>query len=217
MRFARAQSAWPNTGLARRPFAQHAAAVLGPGLALFGYLLGSISFAVIAGKRAGIDIHAEGSGNPGATNVGRVLGKRTGRVVLVLDLLKGAVPAGLASILLGPDAPWTAAAGFAAALGHCFPVWHRFRGGKGAATAAGVLLVLVPFAGAASIVTYLVGKRASRRASVGSLLGALAGAATTFALLSGPRTWMSGAIVVLVFVRHADNLARLAKGTEPES
>jgi glycerol-3-phosphate acyltransferase PlsY len=146
-----------------------------------------------------------------------VLGKRTGRVVLVLDLLKGALPTGLAFVLLGADATWTAATGFAAALGHCFPIWHRFRGGKGAATAAGVLLVLVPLAGAASVVTYLVGKRASRRASVGSLLGALAGAATTFALLSGPRTWMSAAIVVLVFVRHADNLARLAKGTEPES
>jgi len=191
--------------------------VLGPGLALAAYLLGSISFALIAAKRAGVDLREEGSGNPGATNVGRVLGKRTGRVVLVLDLAKGALPAGLALGLLGPDDPWTAATGAAAVAGHCFPIWHGLRGGKGAATAAGVLLVLVPLAGLASVVTYLVAKRLSRRASVGSLLGALVGAGTTLATTAAPRTWMAGAIVLLVFVRHADNLARLAQGTEPES
>lgn len=192
-------------------------AVLGPGLALFGYLLGSISFALLAAKRAGVDLRTEGSGNPGATNVGRVLGKRTGRVVLVLDLLKGAVPAGLALALLPPGSPWTAATGALAVAGHCFPLWHGLRGGKGAATAAGVLFVLAPFAGLAAALTYLVGKRLSRRASVGSLLGALVGAGVAVATTSAPTTWMAGAIVVLVFARHADNLVRLAKGTEPES
>lgn len=195
----------------------YAARVLGPGLALFGYLLGSISFALIASKRAGVDLRTEGSGNPGATNVGRVLGKRTGRVVLALDLAKGAVPAALALWLLGASSPWTAATGAAAVAGHCFPIWHGFRGGKGAATAAGVLLAIVPVAGLAAAATYLVMKRVSRRASVGSLLGALAGAGTTFAVRTAPITWMSVAIVVLVFLRHGDNLLRLARGTEPES
>lgn len=191
--------------------------MLGPGLATLGYLLGSISFALIAAQRAGVDLRAEGSGNPGATNVGRVLGKRTGRAVLVLDLAKGALPVLLAMGVLGVDSPWTAATGTAAVAGHCFPVWHRFRGGKGAATAAGVLLALVPVAGLAAALTYLVGKRASRRASVGSLLGALVGSGVTFALVGPPRTWMSLSIVALVFARHHDNLARLARGTEPES
>ncbi len=192
-------------------------AVLGPALALFGYLLGSVSFALVAAKRAGVDLRAEGSGNPGATNVGRVLGKRTGRVVLGLDLAKGALPAGLALAFLGADSPWTAATGTAAVAGHCFPLWHRLRGGKGAATAAGVLLVLAPIAGVAAALTYLLGKRVTKRASVGSLLGALVGAATTLATTTGPRVWMACAIVVLVFARHANNIARLAGGTEPES
>ncbi len=191
--------------------------MLGPGLALSAYLLGSISFALIAAKRAGVDLRSEGSGNPGATNVGRVLGKRTGRVVLVLDLVKGALPAGLATGLLGPDDPWTAATGAAAVAGHCFPIWHALRGGKGAATAAGVLLVLVPVAGLAAAATYLVAKRAAKRASVGSLLGALVGGGTTVLTTLGPRAWMAGVIVALVFARHADNLVRIARGTEPES
>lgn len=191
--------------------------MLGPALAVAAYLVGSISFALLAASRAGVDLYAEGSGNPGATNVGRVLGKRTGRVVLVLDLAKGALPAGMAAWLLGLDAPWTAATGVAAVAGHCFPVWHRLRGGKGAATAAGVLLVLVPLAGLGAALTYLVGKRLSKRASVGSLLGALVGAGLSAWLAEGPRTWMALGIVVLVLARHADNLARLAKGTEPES
>ncbi len=191
--------------------------MLGPVLALGGYLLGSISFALIAATRAGVDLRAEGSGNPGATNVGRVLGKRTGRIVLGLDLAKGALPAGLAAWLLGLDTAWTAATGVAAVAGHCFPIWHRLRGGKGAATAAGVLLVLVPLAGVGAALTYLVGKRVSKRASVGSLVGALVGAGLTAALTEGPRTWMALGIVALVFARHADNLVRLAQGTEPES
>ncbi len=193
---------------------------LGPGLALLSYLIGSISFAEIVAKRAGVDIRSEGSGNPGATNIGRVIGKREGRLVLVLDVLKGVVPALLSRALVDPT--WMAAVGFSGTLGHCYPIFHRFRGGKGAATAAGVLLVLVPAAGALAAVTYLVLRKATGRASVGSLAGALVGGAVATAAylvfaLPLPLMIMAWGIAALVFLRHHDNLARLWAGTEPRS
>lgn len=193
--------------------------MLGPALTVGSYLLGSISSALILAKRRGVDLRHEGSGNPGATNVARVLGERAGRLVLVFDAGKGALPALLARVALGPDDPWTAATGAAAALGHCFPVWHGFRGGKGAATAAGVLLVLVPPAGLAAAGTFFALKKLTKRASVGSIGGALVGAGATLALLgpASPRTWMAGALLGLVLVRHADNLGRIVRGEEPPS
>src|SRR5690606_17231678 len=159
------------------------------------------------------------SGNIGATNVGRLLGKRAGRQVLLLDAAKGALPALVARAVLGPDDGWAAATGAAAVLGHCFPIWHGFRGGKGAATAAGVLLALVPPAGLAAAGTYVALKKLSGRASVGSLGGALVGAGCTLALLgpASPRSLMAGALLGIVLVRHRDNLVRLARGQEPPS
>lgn len=192
---------------------------IGPALAITAYLVGSISFALIVARRKGVDLYDEGSGNPGATNVGRVIGKREGRIVLLLDALKGALPYGVARLALGAEDVWTSIAGVAAVVGHCLPVWHRFRGGKGAATAAGVMLVAQPIAGLGAIVTYLALKRATRRASVGSLAGAVVGAAIAVAL-EGPRSpvgAMTIAIAVVVWLRHADNLARLARGEEPPS
>ena len=193
--------------------------MLGPTLALGAYLLGSVSFGLLAARRQGVDLREVGSGNIGATNVGRALGKRTGLVVLLLDAGKGAVPALVARVLLGPDAPWTAAIGVAAVIGHCYPVWHRFRGGKGAATAAGVMLALVPPAGAVAALVYVGLKKLTRRASVGSLGGALAGAATTWLLLgtTSPRTYAASAIVAVVFSRHISNIRRLVRGEEPPS
>jgi glycerol-3-phosphate acyltransferase PlsY len=193
--------------------------VLGPAIALGGYLLGSISPGLILAKRQGVDLREGGSGNVGATNVGRVLGKRAGRQVLALDAAKGALPALVARAALGPDDPWTAIAGVSAVLGHCYPIWHGFRGGKGAATGAGVLLATVPVAGLAAAGTYLGLKKVTRRASVGSLGGALVGAGVTWAALgaASPRTWMALGIHGLVIVRHRENLARLARGEEPPS
>lgn len=192
---------------------------IGPALAITAYLVGSISFALIVARRKGVDLYDEGSGNPGATNVGRVIGKREGRIVLLLDALKGALPYGVARLALGAEDVWTSIAGVAAVVGHCLPVWHRFRGGKGAATAAGVMLVAQPIAGLGAIVTYLALKRATRRASVGSLAGAVVGAAIVVAL-EGPRSpvgAMTIAIAIVVWLRHADNLVRLARGEEPPS
>lgn len=192
--------------------------MLGPALTVAAYLLGSISFGLLAAKRAGVDLREVGSGNIGATNVGRALGKRTGRVVLLLDAAKGAGPALAAWRLFGLDDPWTAAVGVAAVVGHCFPVWHRFRGGKGAATAAGVMLALVPYAGLAAAVTYVGLKKLTKRASVGSLGGALLGAVIAAALLGpSPRSYMTGAILAVVTLRHASNIVRLVRGQEPPS
>lgn len=193
--------------------------LVGPAITIAAYLIGSISFALIAAKRKGIDLYAEGSGNPGATNVGRIVGKREGRIVLVLDALKGVLPYGAARLALGADDPWASAAGAAAVIGHCFPIWHRLRGGKGAATAGGVMLVAEPIAGLAAIATYLALKKVTKRASVGSLAGALLGAGIVVALWGwrAPVSVMAIAIAVVVWLRHADNIARLARGEEPPS
>ncbi|MBX7197432.1 MAG: glycerol-3-phosphate acyltransferase [Sandaracinaceae bacterium] len=181
------------------------------------YALGSISFGLVLAARRGIDLRTVGSGNTGATNAGRALGKREGRVVLVLDAAKGVVPALVAAWWLGRQSPWTASIAAAAVVGHCWPVWHGFRGGKGAATAAGAMLVLSWIAGLAAIATYLVGKRASRKVSVGSLSGAAIGALVAFGLEPARApAWGAVAIALVVWVRHADNLARLRRGEEPD-
>lgn len=191
---------------------------LGPGFAVAAYLLGSISFGLIAARRAGVDLRGQGSGNIGATNVGRVLGKRTGRVVLLLDLAKGALPALGAWAVLGPDDPWTAATGAAAVVGHCYPVWHRFQGGKGAATSAGVMLALVWPAGLVALFLYVGLKKLTKRASVGSLVGALAATVVTWVWLGrGPLAYMTLVILAVVVLRHHGNIVRLARGEEPPS
>jgi len=185
--------------------------------ALLAYLLGSISFGLLLARRAGVDLRSTGSGNVGATNVRRALGRGPARLVLGLDALKGFVPVAAGALVWGPSSPVPAAGGVAAAVGHCFPVWHGFRGGKAAATGAGALLAAVPLAGLEAMVTYLLLRRASGRASVGSLAGSLVGAAATAALLplDDPRVAMSGAILLLVVVRHAGNIRRLLRGEEP--
>jgi len=187
-------------------------------LVVAAYLVGSISFAVVVARRRGVDLRAIGSGNLGATNVGRALGRRAGWTVLVLDALKGAAPVVLARAVLHDEPRAVAAVALAAVVGHCFPIWHRLRGGKGAATGGGALIAAVPVAGAAAFMTFFVLKRISRRASVGSLGGGLAGAIVTIALdgtsaLAG----MALASLGLVLLRHADNVERLLRGEEPPS
>ena len=199
--------------------------MVGPALVLAAYLLGSISFGLVAAKRAGIDLRTIGSGNIGATNVGRALGKRTGRVVMLLDALKGLVPVLAARLLLPQNEWWSGGVAVAAVLGHLFPVWHGFRGGKGVATTAGVMLVLIPAAGALMVLTYGVLRKTTKRSSVGSLAGTVVALAVTAAWGSAP-PWRDGpdahraltatvaAITVLVFVRHVGNIRRLLRGEE---
>jgi glycerol-3-phosphate acyltransferase PlsY len=186
-------------------------------LVVAAYAIGSISFGLIIAARHGVDIRAVGSGNPGATNVGRTVGRREGRVVLMLDGLKGALPTLAAAAWLGGQSPWTAAVGVSTVAGHCWPIWHGLRGGKGAATAAGAMLVVAWPAGLAAVLTYLLGKRLTRKVSVGSLAGAAMGAVVAATLgVDRPAAWAATAIAALVWARHGDNLARLRRGEEPD-
>lgn len=187
----------------------------GPSLTIAAYLVGSISFGLIVAQRHGIDLRNIGSGNTGATNVGRALGKRIGLVILVLDLLKGLVPVALARSMLDLSWPWITAVGLAAVIGHVFPIWHGFRGGKGAATSAGVLLAALPPIGALTLLTFVVMKKWSRLASVGSLSAATVGAASTVAI--DGRQWpmlLAAGLWFLVVIRHWGNILRLLRGEE---
>lgn len=200
----------------------------GPVLALIvlaGYLLGAIPFALLAGKLLkGIDLREHGSGNLGATNALRILGKPAGITVLLLDAAKGGVPVALAPHLLPSAPPWlpVALAG-AAILGHVFPVYLRFRGGKGVATSAGAFLALYPAAFGGAVGVFVLTLALSRIVSLSSLLAALAlpVAAIGFdgwELASGaqaPRTSLLVAIAALVWWRHRANIGRLWAGTEP--
>jgi glycerol-3-phosphate acyltransferase PlsY len=189
--------------------------VVGPVLTIAAYLFGSISFGLIFAKRRGIDLRSIGSGNIGATNVGRALGKQTGRLVLVLDMLKGFVPVALARWAFDLPWPWITAVGLAAALGHVFPIWYGFRGGKGVATSGGVLLAALPPIGALTLLTFVVVKKWTRLASVGSLSAATVGASLTLVLDGGE--WpvlLATGLWFLVVLRHWGNLIRLLRGEE---
>jgi glycerol-3-phosphate acyltransferase PlsY len=181
---------------------------------LIGYLAGSVPFAFLLARRAGVDVRLAGSGNVGAANVLRTAGARRGAVVLILDVGKGAAAVLLAYAVTG-GAPFAALTGAAAIVGHIYPVWLRFHGGKGVAVAAGVFSVLAPAATAVSGALFLVTVWATRYVSLGSL-------AATLAL--PPVAWLAGAPAAVVAVaagtgmlilfRHRANVRRLLAGTE---
>lgn len=181
---------------------------------LVAYVLGAITFGPLVARLRGVDLRAHGSGNIGATNVGRVLGKRTGRLVLLLDALKGTLAVLLARALGGSEAVVGAAAA-AAVLGHCFPIFLRFRGGKGAATALGVTVPLDPFAALAGGLGYVLLKRGTGLASAGSLTGVASALATGYVLHgASPAVFALVAVAVVVVLRHRENLRRLSRGEE---
>ncbi|MGB8330928.1 MAG: glycerol-3-phosphate 1-O-acyltransferase PlsY [Polyangiales bacterium] len=190
--------------------------MLGPLLTLSAYLLGSISFGLVLAGKEGVDLRSIGSGNIGATNVGRALGQSRGRQVMLLDMLKGFVPVALSRWPLALPWPWVTAVGLAAVLGHVLPIWHGFRGGKGAATAGGVLLAALPPIGGAALITFAVVKKLSKRASLASLSSATLALALTLAF--DGRQWpvrLTLGLWFVVVVRHAGNILRLARGQEP--
>ncbi len=178
------------------------------------YLLGSVDFAVLVARARGADIYELGSGNPGAANVMRSLGWKAAVPVMLGDLAKGAVAAWVGTVLGGSEVAGFAA-GFAAVLGHCFPVWHRFRGGKGVATALGAVIWMEPLVGLALVVVWALLLALTKVSSIGSLVAtalmvpgvALAGA-SPWSLV-----WV-GAVTVLVLTRHRENIRRLAGGEE---
>lgn len=200
------------------------------GLLLIGaYLVGAVPFGYLVGRARGVDLFAAGSGNIGATNAARVLGTPFGVLVFVLDFLKGAVPVAVAVPLVPAEAgpgPEIVRVGAAAAafVGHLFPVYLGFRGGKGVATGAGTVCVLAPEAAVVALVTWGLVLVAARTVSVASLAAVTAlvvAHLTTTPRPFAPPTWpVTGYLVagaVLVVVKHRANVRRIMNGTEPAS
>ena len=180
----------------------------------FGYLVGSVPFAHLLTRRRGIDLRQVGSGNVGATNVLRTSGVRRAILVMCLDAVKGALAVTVAAAFTtGPATP--VAAGLAAVIGHIYPAWLGFRGGKGVATAAGVFAVLAPQALAIASAVFVLAVWVTRYISVGSMAGAIALAVSAAASGVPGAVAVGAAIAALIIVhRHRGNLARLMSGTE---
>jgi glycerol-3-phosphate acyltransferase PlsY len=182
------------------------------------YLVGAVPFGVLVAKLfdRNIDLRTTGSGNIGATNVARTLGKGAGILTLLLDAAKGAA-AVLAGLALAPPGEHLlpAVAGGAAFLGHLFPVYLGFRGGKGVATALGVVLALFPAAAGVLVVLFALAFAATRYVSFGSLVAA-AGLTPAMALLGAPPAYiaLSAGIGAMVFWTHRENIRRLLAGEE---
>ncbi len=187
-------------------------------LILAAYLIGSIPFGLIFSFKAGIDIRKEGSKNIGATNVTRTLGKRFGIITLIFDILKGFMPMFAAAYLLSGDPQQdltVALCGAAAVLGHMFPVYLRFQGGKGVATGLGIFLFLAPLAVLFSIILFLITVWLVGYVSLGSLLSS-ASIALWLWLLGAPawKLWLSGFVALMIWLKHHENIKRLLTGKE---
>ena len=195
---------------------------------IVGYVLGSIPFGYLAGRLAGIDIRKRGSGNIGATNVVRVLGKLYGYPVFFLDFLKG-LGAVKISLLIAARVPpeWSSPeifgifAAVSSVMGHCFPLWLKFRGGKGIATSAGALFGLMPLATLVGLAVWIAVFWLTRYVSLASMAAAVA-----LPLVIAILTWLnqgygkalfysSLCIAAIVIWRHHSNLSRLMRGREP--
>lgn len=182
------------------------------------YLVGSINFAVLIGKMNGVNIDEEGSGNPGVSNVLRTMGKGPAALVYVADTVKGVIGAAMGMVAAGsiePTIHWTFLCGLAAVVGHCYPVFHRFRGGKGVATAGGVFLFAVPIAALVLTAVWAISVRITKTASIGSLLVMIL--TIPLALWRGvgglALVWV-GLMLLLVLWRHRGNISRMVSGNE---
>jgi len=182
---------------------------------LTGYLLGSIPFALLTARRWSlVDLRQVGSGNLGATNVMRASGMRAGVLVALLDILKGAASVVLAE-RLSANAAAPALAGLAAIVGHIYPVWLRFRGGKGVATACGVFSVLAPLAVPPALAIFIASVWMTKYISLGSVLASIVLPPLAYATGSqGPTVAAALAASGIIVFRHRTNVARLRTGTE---
>jgi glycerol-3-phosphate acyltransferase PlsY len=185
------------------------------------YLLGSIPFGILLTKLfGGGDVRQAGSGNIGATNVTRVAGPAAGILTLIFDGLKGATAVWLAARFSADSATWMTIAGLAALVGHCYPVWLQFRGGKGVATAAGMFLALCWPAGLGAIGVFILVVVVSRFVSLGSIAAAAAMPLLIYLLwaphLAPPPAVTLGAFAaaMLVVYKHDANIQRLVEGRE---
>lgn len=192
------------------------------------YLFGSIPFGYLAGRLVGIDIRQAGSGNVGATNVVRVLGKRFGYPVLALDVLKGFGAVKIA-MLIAPGRPpeWNSPeifgilAAMSSVLGHLYPPWLKFKGGKGVATSAGALFALTPVATLVGVAIWIVVFWLTRYVSLASMIAAGVLPIVILVVSSQdqnkrrPLVYSSACVATVVVWRHRSNLSRLMRGTEP--
>ena len=184
-------------------------------IVIVAYLIGSVPFALLLARRWGAaDLRRVGSGNLGAANVLRASGVKAGVLVAILDITKGAVSVMLAQ-RFADHAAAPAAAGLAAIVGHIYPVWLRFRGGKGVATACGVFSVLTPFAIPPALGIFVVAVWLTRYISLGSMLASVALPPIAYATGS-PAPAVAAAFVAsaIIVFRHRSNLVRLRTGTE---
>lgn len=185
-------------------------------LVLFAYFMGSIPTGVVLAKFYGVkDITKEGSGNIGATNVGRVAGKKAGIITLAGDALKGVIPILLVMTISGRVEWLIAAAAMAAFTGHIYPIFNGFKGGKGVATALGIFLTISPLSALAAILVFIVLVAIYRYVSLGSIVAA--GLIPAFVgIFSGSDIYiiLSALIGGIVIYRHKDNILRLLKGDE---
>jgi acyl phosphate:glycerol-3-phosphate acyltransferase len=183
--------------------------------AVLAYLLGSIPFGIVITRAMGLgDLRQIGSGNIGATNVLRTGNKGAALATLVLDAAKGGIAVLIARWLLAEDAAQLA--GLSAFLGHLFPVWLRFRGGKGVATFLGILIALSWPVGLAACGTWLVAALVTRTSSVAALASAGTTSLWLFVLDEGRMLFLVVILTILVYIRHAENLKRIKAGTEPK-
>lgn len=195
---------------------------------IISYLIGGIPFGYVIAVAKGVDIRTEGSGNIGATNVGRVLGKKYGLIIFVLDMLKGFivvffVPAVVSSAVNIPTTTGNllvVLCGFCAVLGHAFPVFLNFKGGKAVATSFGVFIWLVPISIGIAFGVWLITVIVTRYVSLGSMLGSLSLIGTIIFIVDSPfgnnlyLTAMSVAVAILIVARHTPNIQRIIAGTE---
>ena len=187
------------------------------------YLLGSIPFGLLLARLfSGTDVRKEGSGNIGATNVARVVGPLAGIATLILDVAKGAGAVLAAERLTKDSATWMMLAGLAALVGHCYPVWLRFKGGKGVATAAGVFLVLSPWAFLCAAILFVLVVAFWGYVSLGSISAAAAMPLLLYFFWAPHHatplviTFGSLAAALLIVFKHDANIQRLVEGVEPK-
>lgn len=187
-------------------------------LVIAGYLLGSIPFGLVLGICLGVDVRSAGSGNIGATNVNRLLGKKMGAITLLADAGKAVLPMLAAAKILGNTSSaqfWVAATGGAAFLGHLYPIYLKFKGGKGVATALGIFFYLQPLAVALCIAVFVAVVRVWGYVSLGSLLASALMPVLVYLLEGiGHKVYLAALVAALIWLKHIDNIRRLVNHEE---
>ena len=182
------------------------------------YVIGSIDFALIVARMRGVDIREVGSGNPGTSNVLRTMGRGPAAIVLIGDAFKGVLGAAIGMVASGVADPlvhWAFLAGLAAVVGHCFPIFHRFKGGRGVATRLCVLLFTLPLLGLGALVGWLILVKLTRVAAIASLIVVAVTLPVAWLLeVRGLAFLWLCLMVVLILFRHRANIMRMIKGSE---